>query len=109
MGMQEPASHGQEPETEELAARMTALCERAAAAVANPVAAEIADLARQLAEAVALLRQVLCEQRARAGIAAAAYERGRLDERAAGPSSPGPPARGRGHLRLAAWPAARAS
>lgn len=79
-----PAGPGRPPgpaDLAERAERAAALCERAAAAVAAspPPADEVLWLAEQLADVGRLLGQAL-----RAGtIAADAYERGRLDERAA--------------------------
>ena len=69
-----------EPTTAELAGRAAELAGRAAAAITGgpPPADEILWLAEQLADVGRLLGQA-----ARAGtIAAAAYEAGRLDERA---------------------------
>lgn len=72
------AGHG-EPAAAELTTRTAALCELAAAAVADPPPPEaILWLAEQIADAGRLLGRAL-----RAGtIAADAYEAGRLDERA---------------------------
>jgi hypothetical protein len=73
------AGYGPPAELEETADRTAALAEQAAAflATAPPPPEETLRLAAQLADAARLLGHAL-----RAGtIAAAAYERGRLDER----------------------------
>jgi len=72
------AGYGPPPGGAALSARAAALCDLAAAAIANPPPAdEIRMLAEQLADVGRLLGRA-----ARAGtIAAAAYEAGRLDER----------------------------
>jgi len=73
------AGHSRPPAAEDLAARTAALCAVADAAVADPPPPDaILWLAEQLAEVGALLGRA-CRA---GGIAAAAYEAGRLDERA---------------------------